>query len=86
MDLELNSRLVSQYGRGKYSAMKVIPKEIDQVMGLISEAKYRPYELANCLSDMSALKNISYDELVEAIKSWTDADSAHRLLGLYGPK
>jgi len=73
IELELNSRLVSQYGRGKSSAIKVIPQEIDQILGLISEAKYSPYDLAICLKDLHGLRHIPVNEILEAVKKLGDA-------------
>lgn len=68
IDLRLNSRLVSQYGRGKASALAVIPREIDQVMEFISEAKYGPYDLVDCLKSEGLFRSISEEKLLKAVR------------------
>lgn len=68
LTLDLDSRMVSQYGRGKDSALKIIPRENDQILGFISEARTAPRTVFKRLEAYPELRKFKREDIAKAVK------------------
>jgi len=66
--LNLDSRMVAQYGRGKSSAMKVIPQENEQILSFISKTRTQPREVFQRISNYPGLKKFDRKDIAKAIR------------------
>lgn len=75
INLQLDSRMVAQYGRGKESAMKVIPRENEQILGLISRSRTAPRALFQEISRYPLLRKYKREDIAKAIRLLSGAKS-----------
>ena len=68
LSLNLDSRMVAQYGRGKTSAMRVIPQENEQILALISQSRSKPRQVYRRMVSYPRLRKYKREDIAKAIK------------------